>query len=914
MDTYVNNKKVPKSVTTPKEQISNFSNMNQSETSTASSAAMKPSNVLYRGNQHSDDIDLNSDEGNGALGMKAISVQQALTMYKNQTHNHYLIFDLSCNEMKFPNISSNFKPISERIAHSSLLEAENVDSVHLTFPSTLLRRQTFDFERLLETIFSMDKKLEILKLIEECNVFIFFDDISTMSSCSKATYTIILKFKTFLEQTFGETPKRLYLLSEQHPSLNKKSNHLKRDAPNNKFNISGFNSMAVLRNPRANTKNLGLQIKIPTTNTRTFAQSLKKDSVNYSPNSLKKYFSFTIPKSLDSHDNSLPSWLKRFSEKGKDQFILEKLSKNFNLLEELEVNRLSSGLDHKKPDINNKTQDTGESQFPTHNQITIPSDVQASSSYHKIYSLSHLQKQFKKQKRKLSQPVIQKDSSQISIDDLKNIVSKNNNIKTKEALDHPPTLTPLIITTGDENQSNPHMLSPSQSTSSSTSLVCPFGESYNNSSEILLTPLDNYELSQGIQSFAKNRYSNILPYEHTRVKLEPSPVNTINDSQTSLSTLSWKESNDNDSSVSIQKPNAIHKDKNILLNSLNNSPNDTERTFTSNNDWMSDANLARKRRNSYFGKDSPVDPFSSLTSSNFVTSDFSTSLLLSPRSSSNSEKSHSNHESNTKNPLQFDDYFNANYLKLPQINPDYEYVATQAPLPSTMDDFWKVVISNCIKVIVSLNSDDELALKKWDVYWNSNSCQNYKIKVVETFTNFFNLDGLILRVFEVTKCKGHEKISSMVFQLQYTKWIDSCSICMPDLLKLLKIKDILLVEDPKDFIEEWKKNKVDEDILNRIKGNSKKVTKYDTPLLVHCSAGCGRTGVFITLDFLINVLTVSKNASNRIDVWNMKQDLIFIIVNELRKQRLSMVQNLTQYITCYESILEYFALLKDNEN
>lgn len=83
-----------------------------------------------------------------------------------------------------------------------------------------------------------------------------------------------------------------------------------------------------------------------------------------------------------------------------------------------------------------------------------------------------------------------------------------------------------------------------------------------------------------------------------------------------------------------------------------------------------------------------------------------------------------------------------------------------------------------------------------------------------------------------------------------------------------------------------------------------------SPLLVHCSAGCGRTGVFITLDYLLNILEHPTDQSNRIDVWNMSQDLIFIVVNELRKQRISMVQNLTQYLTCYEGILEYFGLRK----
>lgn len=91
---------------------------------------------------------------------------------------------------------------------------------------------------------------------------------------------------------------------------------------------------------------------------------------------------------------------------------------------------------------------------------------------------------------------------------------------------------------------------------------------------------------------------------------------------------------------------------------------------------------------------------------------------------------------------------------------------------------------------------------------------------------------------------------------------------------------------------------VDEEIMEKLKC---------TPVLVHCSAGCGRTGVFITLDFLLNILCERTNKSNKIDVWNASQDLIFIIVNELRRQRVSMVQNLTQYITCYQALLEFFS-------
>lgn len=116
------------------------------------------------------------------------------------------------------------------------------------------------------------------------------------------------------------------------------------------------------------------------------------------------------------------------------------------------------------------------------------------------------------------------------------------------------------------------------------------------------------------------------------------------------------------------------------------------------------------------------------------------------------------------------------------------------------------------------------------------------------------------------------------------------------------------------------------------------------PVLVHCSAGCGRTGTFCTVDSVIGVL--KRQMSNRrcrqkhsqpqqrcqkenergecedggdIKMKNLgleddhdwinrdDQDLIFNAVAQLRDQRISMVQCLQQYVLCYETVLEWLA-------
>jgi protein tyrosine phosphatase len=108
------------------------------------------------------------------------------------------------------------------------------------------------------------------------------------------------------------------------------------------------------------------------------------------------------------------------------------------------------------------------------------------------------------------------------------------------------------------------------------------------------------------------------------------------------------------------------------------------------------------------------------------------------------------------------------------------------------------------------------------------------------------------------------------------------------------------------------------------------------PVLVHCSAGCGRTGTFCTVDSVISMLKQQRmkrkrqmqqqlpdnDGSDGDGDMKMKQlgledegdwinrdedDLVFKAVSELRDQRISMVQCLQQYVLCYETVLEWLA-------
>ena len=79
------------------------------------------------------------------------------------------------------------------------------------------------------------------------------------------------------------------------------------------------------------------------------------------------------------------------------------------------------------------------------------------------------------------------------------------------------------------------------------------------------------------------------------------------------------------------------------------------------------------------------------------------------------------------------------------------------------------------------------------------------------------------------------------------------------------------------------------------------------PSVVHCSAGCGRTGTFCTVDCVLGVLAARGERGGK-DGWggSEERDLIAETVEEFRGQRLSMVQTLKQFVLCYEAVMESF--------
>lgn len=219
------------------------------------------------------------------------------------------------------------------------------------------------------------------------------------------------------------------------------------------------------------------------------------------------------------------------------------------------------------------------------------------------------------------------------------------------------------------------------------------------------------------------------------------------------------------------------------------------------------------------------------------------------------------------------DYINASYITSKFSK--REYIATQAPLPETFADFFQMIWEENVPVIVQLAPEFEGAMLKCHNYWAEGTHGDYKVAVVREETEDIDRkDGIIatIRTLQITRHQETRKVA----QIFYDAWPDLGRPANPsDLLKLMELKDRLVTEAGRHL--------------------------EGTKVVVHCSAGCGRTGTFCAIDIVCDVLQDSSRREEQ------KEDVVAQCVAELRTQRTSMVQSLRQYVLCYDSVLAWLA-------
>ncbi|GAB0202949.1 receptor-type tyrosine-protein phosphatase kappa-like [Grus japonensis] len=202
-------------------------------------------------------------------------------------------------------------------------------------------------------------------------------------------------------------------------------------------------------------------------------------------------------------------------------------------------------------------------------------------------------------------------------------------------------------------------------------------------------------------------------------------------------------------------------------------------------------------------------------------------------------------------------YINASYVDSYR-SPRF-FIAAQGPLPGTVLDFWQMVWQEKTSVIVMLTGLVEQNKTKCEQYWPEQE-QVYGDFTV-TLNNTRTTTGLVTRIFCLQKAGC--ALPRVVEQFHYLLWPDhGVPRNAAQLLCLMELVNKRGLETPAG------------------------------PVLVHCSAGIGRTGTFIALDFLLKMGKVE----GKVDV--------FHCVQRLREQRVSMVQTKEQYTFLYEALLE----------
>lgn len=177
------------------------------------------------------------------------------------------------------------------------------------------------------------------------------------------------------------------------------------------------------------------------------------------------------------------------------------------------------------------------------------------------------------------------------------------------------------------------------------------------------------------------------------------------------------------------------------------------------------------------------------------------------------------------------DYINASFVEVLKVK--RKYILAQGPLPSTIEDFWRMIWENGSKGIIMLNKIIEKNMMKCHPYWPMG--EEEELELGEFVISNYSCDlksSYIVRELLISNSLTGER--RLVKQFHYVTW-----------------PDFGVPNDPSSFLE----------FLAEIKSTNI-LNTADTPSVVHCSAGIGRSGTFCLIDASLEMALHNNNVAD----------------------------------------------------